>query len=368
MLRKLPLLGVVLALIVCYTPLLSACTSVIIKTADNGYVYGRTLEFALNLHSSLIIVPPHSPLTGTGIDGQAGSGLAWTSKYAVTGANAFGLPILLDGVNEKGLAGGLFNFPGYAEYPVVTAAQSSKSIAAYELLLYLLSNYQNVQEVKENLPNLLVNNSKLQQFANSTPQVHFSLHDLRGQHIVIEYTKGGKLTIYDNPTGVLTNAPSFDWHLINLSWYQAISPNSFPPIKTGDLLLTAPSSGASMLGLPGDATSSSRFIRAYFFSSFAPQTLSTEAALVTVGHIMNNFDLPPGSIRTTAAEQAGGGVNGSEITEWTSLIDLKNTRYYIKTQDNENLRMVDLSKIDRNTTQPRYILLDQKLQITDLSE
>ncbi len=96
-----------------------ACTSFLLKAGDGGYVYGRTLEFGLPLQSRIIAIPKNYAFSGTGPDGTAGSGLGWTAKYATGGANAFGLPILADGMNEAGLAGGMLYLPGLAQYQSV---------------------------------------------------------------------------------------------------------------------------------------------------------------------------------------------------------------------------------------------------------
>ena len=117
-----------------------ACTSFILQSQDGGIVYARTLEFALPLHSRIIVVPRNLALTGTGPDGQAGSGMSWHSKYGVVGMDGIGLPIVVDGMNEAGLAGGALYLPGYAEYQAVPTGQERNSVASYELLLYILTN------------------------------------------------------------------------------------------------------------------------------------------------------------------------------------------------------------------------------------
>src|SRR6202011_1358623 len=106
-----------------------------------GYVYGRTLEFGLQLKSQFMIVPRNLVMVGTGPDGKFGvGGMNWTTKCAVTGANAFGLPLMLDGFNEKGMSGGLFNFPGFAQFQTVPPGKANRSIASFELLSFILTS------------------------------------------------------------------------------------------------------------------------------------------------------------------------------------------------------------------------------------
>jgi len=319
-----------------------ACTSFILRAQDGGIVYARTMEFALPLHSRVIVVPRNLALTGTGPDGQAGTGLAWRSKYGVVGMDGIGLPIVVDGMNEAGLAGGALYLPGYAEYQAVPPGQERSSVASYELLLYLLTSFATVAEAKAGLANILVNRSSQAVFKMPVP-LHVTLHDPSGASLVIEYV-GGRLTTYDNPTGVMTNAPPFDWHLAHLGMYLDLSVTEPKPLTLGALTLQPPSSGAGTVGLPGDMTSPSRFLRAFLFSYSAPKEPTSAGAVNLAFHILNNFDIVPGTIRTSAEAAAGGGVNGTEITEWSVVADLKAKRYYVRTYEDLQAREVDLDK------------------------
>jgi choloylglycine hydrolase len=346
-----------------------ACTSMLLPAKDGGFVYGRTLEFGLDLKSQLVVIPRKLAYTGTGPQGVVGQGgMTWTVKYAATGANALGLPVILDGFNEKGLAGGLFNFPGLAEFQTVPAGKEKQSLASFELLTYILTNFATVDEVKAGVPKIFVSGVKLPQFNNMVPPAHFSIHDASGKSIAIEYTDGGTLHIYDNPTHVMTNSPSFPFHLQNLSQYQYVTAAVLPPLKVGNTELAAASSGDGMNGLPGGFLATARFVRAYFAQANAPKLDTSNETVGLAFHLMNNFDLPPGSIGTSAKGGGeGGGVDGFETTEWISVSDLKNLRYYIKTYGNADLRMVDLSKTDLNAEAIKMIDLDQKQTVKDLT-
>jgi choloylglycine hydrolase len=346
-----------------------ACTSVLLAAQDGGYVYGRTLEFGLQLNSQLMIVPRNLAITGTGPAGKVGEGgLTWTTKYAAGGANALRLPVLLDGFNEKGLSGGLFNFPGYAEFQTVPAGKADRSIASFELLTYILTSFATVDEVRAALPNIYVSGVKLREFGNMVPPVHVSLHDATGKSLAIEYTDGGKLAMYDNPAHVFTNAPPFPFQLQNLAQYQYVTANVLPPLKVGNLALGAASSGDGMNGLPGGFLATARFVRAYFAQVNAPRLATSNQTVGLAFHVMNGFDLPPGSIgvsSTTGGE--GGGIDGYETTEWIAVSDMKNLRYYIKTYDNFDVRMLDLGKADLNSKQIQFIALDQPQAAKDLT-
>jgi choloylglycine hydrolase len=346
-----------------------ACTSVLLPAQDGGFVYGRTLEFGLQMNSQLMIVPRNLAITGTGPDGNVGKGgLTWTTKYAATGANALGLPVFLDGINEKGMAGGLFNFPGYADFQTVPPGKADRSIASFELLIYILTNFATVDEVKAALPNIYVSGVKLKQFGDMVPPIHVSIHDASGKSLAIEYTDGGKLSMYDNPAHVFTNSPPFPFHLQNLSQYQYITANVLPPLKVGDALLNAPSSGDGMNGLPGGFLAPARFVRAYFAQANAPKLATSNATVLLAFHLMNGFDLPPGSIGVSATTGGeGGGIDGYETTEWIAVADMKNLRYYIRTYDNMDIRVIDLGKADLNAKEIKFIALDQPQTVQDLT-
>jgi choloylglycine hydrolase len=334
-----------------------ACTSFVLRSEDGGIVYARTLEFALPLHSRVIILPRNLALTGTGPDGQAGTGLAWHSKYGVVGMDGVGLPIVVDGMNEAGLAGGALYLPGYAEYQTVTPGQERSSVASYELLLYLLTSFATVAEAKAGLPKVLVNRSSQAVFGMPVP-LHITLHDKSGASLVVEYV-GGRLTMYDNPTGVMTNAPPFDWHIAHLGMYLDLSVNEPKPLTLGSLTLQPPSSGAGAVGLPGDMSSPSRFLRAFLFSYNAPKEPTSGQAVNLAFHILNNFDIVPGTIRTSVSAAAGGGVNGTEITEWSAVADLKTKRYYVRTYGDLEAREVDLDRAGLDGTAIRTIPVTQ---------
>jgi choloylglycine hydrolase len=346
-----------------------ACTSVLLPAGDGGYVYGRTLEFGLQLKSQLMIIPRNLVMTGTGPDGKFGAGgMTWTTKYAVAGANAFGLPLMLDGFNEKGMAGGLFNFPGFAEFQTVPSGKTDRSIASFELLNYILSNFATVDEVRAALPNIYVSGVRLAQFGNMVPPIHVAIHDANGKSLAIEYTDGGKLNIYDNPAHVFTNAPPFPFHLQNLAQYQYITANVLPPLKVGSVAMSAASSGSGMNGLPGGFLATARFIRAFFAQVNAPKLATSNETVGLAFHLMNGFDLPPGSIGVSATTGGeGGGIDGYETTEWIGVSDMKNLRYYIRTYDNFDVRMIDLGKTDLNAKQIKFIPLDQPQTVRDLT-
>jgi choloylglycine hydrolase len=282
------------------------------------------------------------------------------------GANGLDLPLLVDGMNEKGLSGGLLFFPGYAGFQQVSAAEATSSIASFELLTYILTQFATVDEVKAGLPKIKVNQAPQEVFGMAVP-VHATIHDANGKSIVIEYI-GGQLQITDNPTSVMTNAPQISWHFTNIGQYANVTADPGASVTVGGKVFNPASSGTGMNGLPGDMSSPSRFLRAVFYKANAPVSPDAASAVDAAFHILNNFDIPPGAVRTSAESAAGGGISGYETTEWTAVADLKNKVYYLKTYGNQQVRSLPMSGLDLDAKAVSYFPLDQKPFVIDVTK
>jgi len=350
-------LSIVVAVSLGFAPLAQACTSFLISGNDGGFVYGRTMEFGLPLKSQFTTIPRNLTMQGVVVDGNAGTGKNWTTRYATVGMNALGLPVLVDGMNEQGLTGGLLNAPNTAKFQEVAPADSANSISSIQMLIYALTNFANVDEVKKGFAAIKVNCSTISAYHNIAAPLHMTLHDAQGKSIVVAYLKG-ELVMTDNPTHVLTNDPAFADHLASIGDYANLTPVEKPPLTINGATYSPPSSGSGMHGLPGDYLSTSRFIRALFLSKSAPITYSTEKQLNTAWHILGGFDIPPGAIQLPASNSYGGGAGGIEITEWSVVADLKNMAYYVKMFDNTNVQAFDLKDLDVNAKEMKYISLD----------
>jgi len=342
----------------------SACTSFLLAGSDGGFVYGRTLEFGMDIKSKGIAVPRNHAMHGTGVEGKPGTGLKWTTKYAAFGASALGLPIIVDGMNEKGLAGGMLYLPGISEYQEVSPSESANSIASYEMLVYALTNFATVDEAREGFRAIKVNRSPQKDFKGVVP-LHLTLHDSSGKSLVIEYI-GGELQISDNPTSVLTNAPQFSWHLTALGNYAGLSTADPKPMQVGDAKFGPPSSGGGMTGLPGDFSSPSRFVRAFFMKINAPTNLTSREQVGTAFHFLNNFDLPPGMVALSSG--FGGSSGGYEITYYAAVSDLKNKVFYIRTHGNPTIQSIEMANLDLDAKQIRYLDLKTSWQVHQLTD
>jgi choloylglycine hydrolase len=324
----------------CMLQSVQACTGIMLIAEDGTVVHARTMEFAIDIHSDVIMVPRGYVRTGTTPDGKPG--LKWTSKYASVGTNGVGFPVLFDGVNEKGLASGLFYFPTSANYMPYTAADAGKTIAPWELGSWMLENFASVDEVRASIGKVVVP-AVVYSGWGFAPEVHFIVQDAAGKSIVIEYIDG-KLNVYDNPLGVLTNSPAFDWHMANLRNYVNFSMTNVAPVKLGSVTLQPFGQGSGMLGMPGDFTPPSRFVRAVAFSQSVFKPKSGDDAIVEAFHVLNQFDIPKGAAREHEKDEHGNVL--ADYTIWTSAIDLKAKRFYFRTYESSQIRMVDLMKMN----------------------
>jgi choloylglycine hydrolase len=316
-----------------------ACTGISLKAGDGAAIRGRTLEFGFPMQSKVLVVPAGQELSGTLPDG--GKGLVYKSRYAFVGANALGLPAILDGINDQGLSVGLFYFPGYAKYAEVTDENKSRAIAPQEFGVWALANFATVDEVREAVKNIVVVPTPAPGLGSPQGAVagaHFFLQDKSGKSLVVEPVDG-TLKLHDAPLGEMTNAPTYDWHMTNLSNYINLSVKDIDRAKVGGVTVPAFGSGSGLLGLPGDFTPPSRFVRAVVYSQSAVPNRTADEAVLAAFHILNQFDIPKGSVMNSAV-----GEPTAEITEWTSVADLKNLRWYFRTATDQSVRMVDLKQ------------------------
>lgn len=317
-----------------------ACTGVTLKSGDGAVVRGRTLEFAQALDSDIIVIPENYEYTG--VTPTTNPGLPWKTKFAVAGANFADEPYVMDGVNEKGLSGGVFYFPGFAGYPPFDPQKASAALAPWQLLTWILTSFTTVEEVRKALPEVAVYDAVLAKWESAMP-LHYIVTDTGGASIVIEYV-GGKLHIHANPSGILTNAPDFQWHVTNLRNYLKAAPQNASDVRVNSLVISPLGQGSGMLGIPGDYTPPARFVRAFFFAAASIQQESAEQTVMQIFHILNNFDIPLGTVRSTENE-----VTALERTQWISVCDLKNKFFYYRTEHNSRIRVLKLPECNLNS-------------------
>lgn len=325
----------------------NACTSFILKNKDGSLVYARTIEFAMELPMKIALYPRNHQFKGTGPDGVAGSGLAWNGKYALIGLNAYDLDLIGDGMNEKGLMGGMQYLPVSSDYQNPTGADAKNSIASYQVVNYILSNFATVDEIKAGMKKIFVNNSKFDKWGNQIVKMHFGFHDANGKSVVIEYVKG-QLNLYDNPIGAMANDPPFDWMMTNLTNYLNLSPVDIGTKTIGGVNFTPKSAGSGMHGLPGDFMSQSRFLRAVEYSQAADKYAADLPRVELAWHIANMFDIPPGTSLSNGGKADAKGKYFYDHTQQTVVGDQKNLTYYARFFGGSDIYKFDMKDYDWN--------------------
>lgn len=313
-----------------------ACTDFLVTTTDGTKIVGRSMEWGLDLQSHVWLHARGEQRSSKTADGK--TGVTWKSKYGFLGVDSNNMPLALDGMNEKGLSMGQLWLPGTV-YQDVPAATPEVALSLLDLGQWILGNFATVDEVTSAMGKVKVWSPPLADWGG-TPTAHLALHDAQGNSAVIEFIDGQQ-KIYANPGRVLTNAPTFDWQTTNLRNYIRLSATSSEPVKLRGTVLEPPGQGGGFLGIPGDWTPPSRFVRTTAMLAFAAPVKNAAAGVNLAQHVLNAVDIPLGDVRQKPGEMAH-----SDYTQWIVIKDLTNSVFYFRSYDNLTLRSIDLKKLN----------------------
>lgn len=306
------------------------CTDFMIKTQDNAHIVGRSLEFGQILSTEIQVIPKGQNFESPAPKGQ--KGLSWTNKYAFMGIVFKPAKALLDGFNEKGLSVEMLWMPG-TQYPTPPSDQPILFFA--DVGSWLLGNFGSVEEATSSLSKVNIYAAEIPGFpSHYIPPIHLALNDDQGKSAVVEFLNG-KMHIFENPVSVLTNAPEFPWHLTNLRNYINLSAFNVGPLNINGTVLEPTGQGTGLLGIPGDWTPPSRFVRAAILKQTLIPPIEANAGALAVLHILNTFDIPYGTIRTKQGEDF-------DFTQWIVIKDLTNQRFFYRTYGDPKIYMLDL--------------------------
>ncbi len=312
------------------------CTNFKIKPSKDGtVVVGRTMEFPDVISWEVQVVAAGAPRASAGVK----NGLAWTPQYGVVGMGAIGDGLLADGMNTEGLSAHALYMAGFCDY--AAPAGTGNDISEMDVIAYLLGTCKNVAEAKSAAANLNV--VGVDPGVGFVPPLHFLLHDATAS-IAIEFRPEG-MSIVDNPTGVGTNPPFLDWHVTNLRNYVGVSSVN-PTTTVHDTVLHPLGQGGGLLGLPGDYTPPSRFVRAAALMLLIDQPADAASAEAACLHVLNSFDIPAGLI----SEEFKPGQMVPEVTSWVTVCNLTDRRYGYRTIGDPVPYVVDLTTTDFSTS------------------
>jgi len=346
----------------------SACTTMMMQDTKGNAYEARTMEWGGALPDAINYFPVGLPIQSVTPDGKPG--LSFKTKHGFVAVSIKHLSAnpkqvaVAEGANDQGLSLSLNAFFG-ASVPAL-GSDDGKVLSALDFGAWALGNFQNVAQVKQALANNEVNIwlPPIALVGNIKAPIHFALWDKTGAGIVVEFSNG-KVNVYDNPVGVMTNGPEFPWHLENLNNYAQLSNVDRNNGTFGSLKVNPPDGGNALAGVPSTQIASGRFVKAAFYTTFVRKAKTPVEAIQTLSHVINNFDRPYDlSIdpEGSNAESATGGKGPvGEVTLFTTMNDLAQNQFYIRPINAINFSKIDLHQL-ADLKELKKISLDQVAQ------
>lgn len=324
---------VILAIVGIHTQA-DSCTGITLKSKDGANIVARTVEWANGESPSDYIIVPRGYESQSMLPDGTRGGMKYSAFFGYVGLASE--DYVIEGLNEAGLSAGLFYFPKFGSYPVYNADEKDVTISDTELVAWILGNFEVVNDVIAALGSVRVTSTDPR-----AETLHWRVADKSGRQIVIEYIDGVPM-VHENKLGVLTNSPAYDWHITNLSNYIDLKSGTMDEHKFGNISVSPLGHGSGLLGLPGDMTPPSRFVRVAFYQTSAPTNLSTDKTIEQAFTILQAMTIPIG------AQFASGQVvpDIPSATQWTSVTDMTNGKLYYTTMYNPIIRKFDLKNID----------------------
>ena len=301
------------------------CTAISVKS--NSHYFGRNLDYEHTFGQSVVITPRRYVFNFL-------NGNVLKNHYALIGIGLVcdNYPLYFDCCNEKGLCMAGLNFPKNAVYNDVKNGR--ENVASFELLPFVLSQCETVNEARLMLENINITNRPFNSELLPTP-LHWIVSD-KEKSITLEQTKNG-LKIYENPVGVLTNNPPFDVQMFNLSNYMNVSANQPKNNFSDKITLTPYSNGMGGMGLPGDLSSASRFVRSAFIALNTCFDDDEYMAVNTFFHILYSVYQQKGCVVTP---------RGLEFTNYSSCYNAQEGVCYYTTYNNSTINAVSVKNTD----------------------
>ena len=317
------------------------CTAATYKS--DGFYFGRNLDYEVSFGEKVIITPRNYPFKLRHID------KTYNKHFSMIGVGIVynNYPLYYDAMNEKGLCIAGLNFVGNAKYEH-ELSNDKNNIASFELIPYLLGTCSNVLEVKDLLNNMVITDAEFME--GMTPgSLHWLIAD-KDACITVEYTLDG-MHIYDNHVGVLTNNPPFPIQMFNLNNYQSLSIKQPSNNFCKELDLQTYSRGMGGLGLPGDLSSASRFVKVAFTKCNSKSNTDEISSVSQFFHILGSVEQQKGCCEVKEGD--------FEYTIYSSCCSVDTLTYYYKTYDNHSINAVSMKK--ENLDLDKLISYDLKL-------
>lgn len=334
------------------------CTTLGHADLSGNIYHGRTLELDVEEVYAVTYVPAGTSFVSHAADSDP---VQYDAKYPFI---AVGAPVrkptaekplgpgdvkVIEGLNLEGLAYSMLAYPTSAGVEQAKAT-TKQLIDAVDLGSWVLGSFATVEETKQGIAEHGLSLTRLEVVGNLPFPFHMLVRDKSGKSIVVEWLNG-ELTVHDNPVGVMTNGPYFEWHLTNIANYTHLTNVDVSTAKFGDLEVQQPDSGIATNSIPSANTSVGRFIKALFYTTFTEKAKDRDLAMFHLTRIMDNFDRPRGV--TTDPLSEGGfqgdqmvpGAPPTEYTAWTNLSDLDRGTFLVRSYQAFNYTSFDLKAL-----------------------
>lgn len=297
------------------------CTAISYKGIHN--YFGRNLDLEYT-YSEFVTITPRNYLFKFRNEDSINNHFAMIGMATI----ADNYPLYYEATNEAGLSVAALNFPGNAVYK--TRSQNKINISSFEFIPYILSKYKSIEDLRDELKNINITNSSFNEKYPHSP-LHWLISDSI-ESITIEPIESG-IKIYDNPIGVLTNNPPFDYHMYHLSNYLNLTREEPVNRFTNQIDLTPYSRGMGSVGLPGDLSSSSRFIKAAFTKFNVLPGHSISENIGQFFHILSSVEQQEGCVKAN---------DKFEKTVYSCCCDTETGIYYYRTYENTQITAVNM--------------------------
>jgi choloylglycine hydrolase len=310
------------------------CTDLRLVKLKDRHISARTMDFAHELGSQVQVVPRGQDCSAISTGTEAGT-LTWHSSLGYVGMDSFGFGwAISDGLNESGLSVGTLWLPETKLPAQLPAGRSNAAVDLSHLAAWTLGTCSTVVEVRHALAGVQVWNAPvrrlwpsdrpmpdaLKPLADLAFPLHLAFHDAHGGDLVVEFLDG-KAVLYNNVIGVLTNSPTFDWHLTNLRNYIGLTSVEARPANLMGTPVAGTGNGTGLIGMPGDVTPPSRFVRATVISQATESARDSRDAVNQAFHALDLVSVP----RFLAAS--------GDYTQWYVARDHDDPTYYVRSYD-----------------------------------
>ena len=305
------------------------CTALTLKTSDS--YFGRNLDLDMSYGEEVVVMPRRYPITFRKLP-------TVNTHYAIIGmATVVGdIPLYYDGCNEHGLAMAGLNFPGNAVY--YPECEGKRNVTPFEFIPYILGTCRDISEALEALTDMNLVNIPFSEKLPLSP-LHWIISD-KEKSVTVEAMSDG-VHIHPNPMGILTNNPPFEYHMQSLANYRSLSITNGKN-RFGDIELPNYCQGLGGIGLPGDVSSMSRFVRIAFSKLNSVCEADESSSVNQFFHLLSYVEMPKGICLVP---------NGHyDITVYSSCINQDRGVYYYTTYNNRRIHSVDMRGCDLDTT------------------